>query len=699
MTKIMTRLIVTVLFILGLFLASPAGAVDLTVTCTDSGCDMFPAPNTALFEEPDIKPGWNIGRRLIVINKGGADCSLVMGTKNEVDPANLAPVLFTAINDGTVNWFGTKQGLGGASSDKNFSDLFNLGGINLGTVAAGGSVDYLWTVTMDPNAGNSYQGKTMTFDFDTVFTCDISTPILTIEKDNDKKGKTLGVDDIVAYTVVVKNTGAGTSYNTKVEDVQPIGTYFDYIEDSGKLSCTGRPDNVSIASTGANPYFWLLGDMLSGDQCTLTYQLKILSTAIPGTHYNIAMAIGQDEAGNDIFSDPVRDPFKVGNSLNPSAGVSSQVLGAATAIGQVLGAATGSPTFWLLLALIMVLGGLALKFMKKNKKKILPAVIIAFALLFGMSGIAKAEDVAPAVAIVQLPEYSKDSPLELSYTALDAGGSGLKSVTVNYHKEGDSWQNIGTYTENARIVTINSGKIEQEAKYYFRATACDNDSNCAESDTSTTIDRSGPPQPENFSKEKTGVQSYRIKWHNADSNDLYQVYIYRADHRDFTADNGSKVAQVDVSKNTDSQWDDAVVPDSSKDYYYVIRSIDRAGNVSNIVGDIYNVEVVSSGAEGQPLSGSENISGQEAQYVLPGGGGPAGSGGQILGEETLEGSPSTESSQSALLGGGEESPEDIETKASASSAKLSSTAGKFIFALGAVVLLAAGWWYFRSKKD
>lgn len=40
----------------------------------------------------------------------------------------------------------------------------------------------------------------------------------------------------------------------------------------------------------------------------------------------------------------------------------------------------------------------------------------------------------PAVAIVQLPAYKKDTSFEISYTALDVGEAGLRDVRVEYKK-------------------------------------------------------------------------------------------------------------------------------------------------------------------------------------------------------------------------------------------------------------------------
>jgi len=631
-------------------LVKPAWAADLTVTCDGTLCSMSPYSGAALFSESDLKPSFNIPRDITVINNGGDDCQLLMWTKNETDPDNLALVLFTVIDDGAISWFGAKAGNWGAGSSKNLADLFAAGDINLGTVGGGQTVNYLWAVTMDPDAGNQYQAKTMSFDFDVYFTCGQAVLDLAIEKDNDRKGDSLGIGDTVSYTIIVVNNGPGTADNVQVEDVPPVGDYFDYLVGSGYFTCTDGTFGP-VTATGSNPYYWLLGDMVEDESCTLTYKMVITKDTIPGEHNNIARAFGQGEDEITYYSNVVIDPILVGQGLALSASYSGEVLGAATSIGEVLGAATGSKTFWLVLSLLMILLGSVLKILNKRKMtKILKTMFLVFSLsgiglVAGAKSVSAVDTQSPVVAIVKLPEYLNKKDFEISYTALDAGESGLRDVKLEYQKEGEGWNNIGTYSDAAKKVSVN-GKIGSDAKYHFKATACDHENNCAFSQTSTNIDTSAPPKPESYSKEKIGVQSYKIKWHNPNSDDLDKVYIYRSDKRDFDANDSTEVAQVSVSKNTDSDWTDAVVPDPSKEYYYVIRSVDKAGNGSDLVGDLYTS---SSGVvQGEQVSGQEAVSGQEP-FLSGGKSAVSTGGGQILGEETETASQEAEEMDKELV--------------------------------------------------
>ena len=652
---------------------------------------MLPSSGAALFEEPDIKPGYSVSRKITVTNNGDDGCSLVMGTKDETDPNNLAIVLFTAINDGTTYVYGTSAGGNQASDDKNLDDVFSGGDVGLGTIVNGGTKTYTWIVTMDPDAGNEYQDTETVFDFDMVFTCGAPTeeaPELVMTKTNDAKeaGTTLGVNDIVIFTITVENTGEGEAVNVEVVDSQPLADYFEYKKDSGNLSCTDGT-NTSLVASGTNPYVWSLGEISPEEICTLTYQVKILSTNIPGTHSNIAFARGQGDDGATYYSNVVIDPFQVGVDLSLSAGYSGEVLGAAISeVGEILGAATGSKTLWLILSLLMVLAGIALKLLRKRKtsqifKNLVLILGLSGIVLAGAVGVVRAADTqAPAVAIVKLPEYFNKRDFEISYTALDVGGAGLRDVHLEYHKQGEGWQDLGTYSESSRKVNLNSSQINEDKKYYFRATACDNENNCAPDETYTNIDTSSPPKPENYSKEKIGVQSYKIRWHNPDSDDLNKVYIYRSDKREFDANDSTKVAEQSVSKNTDSEWTDPVVPDSSKEYYYALRSVDKAGNASGLAGDTYTTYVTTEEAApgvpvGEEVGGQEVIIGQEPVV-------------QKVGEVLEEKDEAEATTEGQILGGETDEAGPGEAK---------KMPWKWLLAVAALGLIGISYWLFKKE--
>jgi hypothetical protein len=313
------------------------------------------------------------------------------------------------------------------------------------------------------------------------------------------------------------------------------------------------------------------------------------------------------------------------------------------------------------------------------------------------SGVLAVDSQDPLVSIVRLPEYLNKREFEISYTALDAGGSGLDTVAVSYKKEGEGWKSLGTFSDSSKKVKVTGSHVNTDAKYYFKAEACDHEGNCSSDETYTNIDTSAPPKPESFSKSKAGSQSYKIKWHNPDSDDLNKVYIYRSDSQEFTADDASKVAEVGVSKNTDSEWTDAVVPDSSKTYYYVIRNVDKAGNASDIVGDIkFTTVYKTEEPEGEAVSGDEALQGQEpflsAETDSSGGGS-----GSILGEETEEATDEAKiaTDSGELEKNGQEQETAANKDALADSIKRNSW---WIWSLGGIALIGSLWYLLKKRK-
>ncbi len=679
------KYITLLLLSLGVLVFPPkALAADLTVTCPDSAssCNISPS-GTPLFEEFNVYPGYTNTRQITVVNEDINDsCSLVLSIPEESisDPYNLAEVVLTDIESG-VSYF-----------DNTLETLFNLpapGTLDLGTIPVNDSRVYNWTVTMDPEAGNEYQGVSTIFDFGLQFSCGEPAG-LTISKDNDQKGNTLKQGDSVIYSITVVNDREDTLYNVFIKDTQPINDYFTYQSGSASLVCSVNPRTPSLVESG-NPFVWSIGDLAAGEECTLTYEITIDDDSIEGTHYNLAVAYGNPEEGETVYSAVVFDPFDIGKPGSLSAGYNveqGEVLGAST-IGEVLGAATGSPTFWLILALVLISLGSVLKIFRNQKMKKITQLIILISFLgfslFNPTAVWAADTQTPAVAIVQLPEYLNKRDFEISYTALDLGEAGLRDVHLEYLKEGGLWQDLGTFTEHANKTSLDGSKINEDKKYYFKATACDNENNCSSSETSTTVDTSAPPKPENYSKQKVSTKTYKITWHNPDSDDLDKVYVYRADKRDFNADEGTKIASVGVSKNSDSEYTDWAVPDENKEYFYAIRSVDKAGNGSDLVGDSITTSSEATTPTGETVNG-QTIEGQQPVVQT----GPSDSQGEVLSEKDPE--DKEEEGESSQETGEVSNEEEI----------LGETTKKklpWLLIIGGLGIIGIFYWLFKTSDD
>ena len=209
-----------------------------------------------------------------------------------------------------------------------------------------------------------------------------------------------------------------------------------------------------------------------------------------------------------------------------------------------------------------------------QKTKIATSLLISS--LFGLLWLAPAY-AAPTVSIVQLPEYVRVDNLRLSCTAL--GGS---MAQFSYKKDGESFANLGSainLTSAPCLGDDTSSQINEQKKYFFKVNV-----DGTEVETSTTYDVTAPSAIHDYGKERIGPTTYKIRWTNPGEGDFAQVFIYRGESPDFGADNDKIVAKIGGAPDAQMSWlDNGISPD--KEYYYIVRALDKAGNSSSLIGD------------------------------------------------------------------------------------------------------------------
>lgn len=215
--------------------------------------------------------------------------------------------------------------------------------------------------------------------------------------------------------------------------------------------------------------------------------------------------------------------------------------------------------------------------MFKKLMKSLPVLAVFF---LAFTGIVKADGLL--VKSMDMPVYINYDPFKISYTAIQADGNPVE-VSGYLKKEGASWQKIGTSTKLADTFNIDGGILSGDGLYkiYFQAVSGAETVNSDEE--SFTIDRAAPGPVSNYRKERTGAFIYKLCWKNPDEEDFNRVIVYRSDKKEFQADSSTQVAEVGGSKNEEKCYENGIP--ESKDYYYVTRVIDHAGNISGVIGD------------------------------------------------------------------------------------------------------------------
>ncbi len=123
-------------------------------------------------------------------------------------------------------------------------------------------------------------------------------PALQIAKTNNS-GESKKVEETVTYSITLANAADGSFlYNPSVSDTPPAG--FSYVSGSWTATSDLRGDLkaalvVAEPNFGVSPVVWTFGGadasedvLMPGETITLTYQMKIAKSVVPGTYTNYA---------------------------------------------------------------------------------------------------------------------------------------------------------------------------------------------------------------------------------------------------------------------------------------------------------------------------------------------------------------------------------------------------------------------------
>jgi hypothetical protein len=207
------------------------------------------------------------------------------------------------------------------------------------------------------------------------------------------------------------------------------------------------------------------------------------------------------------------------------------------------------------------------------KNKLIGSFIVA-AGLFLMAQPVKA---SPVVYIQSLPGYINYTDFKLACTT--NGG------TAQFYskKDGGSYTAFGSsidLTTSPCSVQVTGAEFGSEGKFWFEVVV-----DGTSSETSTTLDTTAPGTVSDFGKERmSGGTTYHVHWKNPIDTDYTKVFIYRGTEAGFNADDSHKVADAAGMPGDTMSWDNNGL-DTTKDYFYMIRARDHAGNSSSLTGD------------------------------------------------------------------------------------------------------------------
>lgn len=344
--------------------------------------------------------------------------------------------------------------------------------------------------------------------------------------------------------------------------------------------------------------------------------------------------------------------------------------------GQVLGAsdvrlpATGANDWVLVTGLGSIFTGLLfglIYFARKRMKKIsarFVSGVLAFLLFAFLTSGVEAANLTVRINEPKSPTYDS---FDLGFVALDIMN---RPVTARCYIKNTN--NGGSYTQfdgdkllkaggDSEICKVTTGLLTSGSNKFKVEVAAGADSAVSqEVNVDYTPSSLGPWKPKSYGRNDVSDCSTEISFVTADDNGrTVRVEIYRSTETEFTLNDGTKVASIDVGSVQSKIYTDNV-PDCAKSYYYALRAFDAANNASEHIGD--SVITVVNTTTTTSSTSSSSIGGSGAIEVIGGSNLPSGKSetGQILGEETgltrdISGTPGV-SPTGEVLGENESTP-------------------------------------------
>lgn len=192
------------------------------------------------------------------------------------------------------------------------------------------------------------------------------------------------------------------------------------------------------------------------------------------------------------------------------------------------------------------------------------------------------------VQIQQLPTYMNTDTFKISCSAVtanlvDTDPSTTTKAQFYFTKEGGGETAFGSPIDLSVTpcqAQLTGSQINDEKKYTITVKLDSGEV----SSTTFIFDRSGPSPVSGFSRDGLS-DGTRLKWTNPENEDFDKVIIYRGEEQGFSADSSHEIATVRGSANSPMTYEDHSTPPAGKNYYYLIRALDKAGNSSGLIGD------------------------------------------------------------------------------------------------------------------
>lgn len=189
------------------------------------------------------------------------------------------------------------------------------------------------------------------------------------------------------------------------------------------------------------------------------------------------------------------------------------------------------------------------------------------------------------IILNDLPGYQTRTDFSVFYTAIETDQLPVK-VNLFIQKEGKDWRQTvekDKTSYSGEFKLQGSDIYDGEGKYNFYATATTSEKTVTSNIVSTTLDMTPPGGVSDYRKERINPFVFRLYFKCPSDSDFEKVFIYRSKETSFEANADSKIAEVGCAPGESKTYE--VGGEDNVDYYFALRALDHAGNISGVVTD------------------------------------------------------------------------------------------------------------------
>lgn len=221
---------------------------------------------------------------------------------------------------------------------------------------------------------------------------------------------------------------------------------------------------------------------------------------------------------------------------------------------------------------------------------------VTLGLIISLVFVATVHAAGVSIRLGQPKTPTNQNTFDINFVTLDVDSS---PIVVKCFKKGPSDGGFSQFGADINLAAggntgncaVGGSIVNSDGSYQFQTTANNGLETVSSNIITIEYKTGGPGTPTNYSKEKISPCVYRVKFRSAnDDGKTTKVEVYRSENTSFNADSGSRIATVSISSNTDGNAD-VNSPDCNKEYFFVVRAFDSAGNGSGLIGDSKTVTV------------------------------------------------------------------------------------------------------------